>query len=291
MHKKNTPQVKVDPIYSFKIYNDFPGKIETDISQFTEKRQVYGKAVISPDKSKIGFIAEYFYPNQHQASSRIFVNHLLSNDTSFYSDQQIGKIIDSNAYKRNPPIAAEIGFDGQQREYFKAFSIVDWSVGSDKLLFKETDGEFLRGIWSTSIWVFDCNTGTSRNLEEARKAVLYFWKTYKKLDLSELRWDITPLGWDKNNHDQIIFKAYGYNNDGKTFLGLWTINANAERTKLISLEEKDIEIGQYGIELLKTEPLILTKKVKKRKKIISFSPIFSVLKIGYPLYKIISPMF
>lgn len=260
--KNKSAQQKVEQIiiYSFKIYNDYPGEIETDLSTFTDIKQIESKGVISPDKSKIVFSTVYFYPNAHQTASRVFFNRLLENEPTYYSDQSIGKIIDSNAYRRNSTQLAETGFDGQKKEYFKAFSIVDWSIASDKILFKETQGEFLRGIWSTSIWVLDFNTGKAINLEEARKAVLYYWKTYKKFDLSEWRWDIIPLGWDKKNHNQIIFKSYGYNKDGKIFMGIWTINADGERTKLISLDETEIEIGQYGIELVKTEQAYPKKK-------------------------------
>lgn len=251
-------------IYSFKNYNDYPGKIETDISKYTEIRQVESKGVISPDKERIAYSTVYFYPNAHHTASRLFFNQLLEKDPSYYSNQEIGKIIDSGSFKRNSVKLAETGFDGQKKEYFKSFSIIDWSIASDKILFKETQGEYLRGIWSTSLWVYDFKSDKVIKLEEARKAVLYFWKTYKKFDLSEWRWDILPLGWDKKNHNQIIFKAYGYNNDGKVFMGIWTINADGERTKLISLDETEIDIGQYGLDLVKVEQPYQKKKKKKK---------------------------
>lgn len=266
-HKKdNEKQPQTEVVYSFKKYNEYPGKIEFDMSKYTETRQVESIGVISPDKSKISYTAEYFYPNALQASSRIFVNSILPDDSALYTDQEIGEIINTKAYQRNSVIAAEIGLERQQRDYFNAFSLIDWSKGSDKILFKETAGEYLRGIWSTHIWVYDLNSNKAIKLEEARKAVLYFWKNYKKFDLSEWRWDITPLGWDASNHHQIIFTSYGYNKEERHFLGVWTIDSEGERTKLISLKEQDIEIAMNGLELVKKEIPLPKKKNKKKKR-------------------------
>ena len=82
-----------------------------------------------------------------------------------------------------------------------------------------------------------------------REAIVHYWQETEKIDLSNLRWDIYPLGFDANNDDRVISSAYAYTGDVPKFLGTWSVDVDNNSAKLEDLTGASIPISTVGYRL------------------------------------------
>ena len=85
---------------------------------------------------------------------------------------------------------------------------------------KEKIGNTFDGIWQTNVWTYDFTTKKATNLTEIRQAILHYWEKEKGFELSEYRWDLYPLGFDKNNGNRVLINAYAFTGNKPKFLGI-----------------------------------------------------------------------
>jgi hypothetical protein len=216
-------------------YNDSPGKQDIDIYNIEKKREIKSIGAISPDKTSMTYSIVDFYPNIRQFTSKVFLTN------------NISKITTSDKYAS---VIFETGLDSLEKQSFKTLTIVDWSFDSKKILIKEIQGEYLRGIWVTNIWLYNLETKKVQKLDDIRKAIVYYWTKNQDLALADLRWDIVPLGWDLSNNDMIIVNAYGYANSEKQFLGAWGIDIVTNCTMLLSLTKENLPVAKNGFKFV-----------------------------------------
>lgn len=236
----NQPTYKID----FSEYNNPPGTTYNDLFNIEKKKQAVGTGVVSPDLSRIAFPETYFYPSANQTASRILyfdmpdLNQLTSQDYLRLKDlkdpqNRSIKVLDSGLYSVDQNI-------------FRTLTIVDWSADGQKILVKETTGEMQGGIWNNSLWVYDFTNNQSKRLDELRKAVIYYWKKKHNFDIDDYRWAISPLGWDLTYPDRVVANIFGYNKEGKVFLGCWSIDTSGNRSIMLSTTNEHYPVGKYG---------------------------------------------
>ncbi|MDD3013389.1 MAG: hypothetical protein PHC34_06760 [Candidatus Gastranaerophilales bacterium] len=216
-------------------YNNSPGMNELNLYGIEKKREIISTGAISPDKSMMTYSVVYFYPNNRQFTSKVF---LVANNFQIKTTDKIAKSI------------LESGLDSLDKYIFRTLTVVDWSSDSKKLLIKETVGEYLKSIWATNIWVYNFDTENVKRLDNIKKAIVYYWKINQNLDLDDYKWDIVPLGWDINNPDMVIVNAYGYGDLGKQFLGCWSIDTFNGTTKLLSLFKQNLPVAKNGFKFV-----------------------------------------
>lgn len=215
-------------------YNDSPGMLNIDINTIEKKREIKSIGAISPDITKMSYSVVNFYPNVKQYTSKVFLTGSITKITT--SDKFASVIMDT-------------GLDYLARDSFKTLTVVDWSADSKNLLIKEIEGEYLRGIWVTNIWVYNLDTGKLKRFDDIRKAVVFYWMN-QNLDLADLRWDIVPLGWGFNNDNMVVVNAFGYTDSGKQFLGAWGIDIVSGNVSLLSLTKENLPVAKNGFKFV-----------------------------------------
>lgn len=216
-------------------YNDPAGTQELNIYNIEKKREITSTGVISPDKTLMSYSAAYFYPANRQLTSKVF---LVEKKFQIKTTDKIAKPI------------LESGLDTLDKEIFRTLTIIDWSSDSKKLLIKEMEGEYLRGIWTTNLWIYNHETGKASKLNDLRKAIVHYWKNSQKIDLSDFRWDIVPLGWSADNPDMVLANAYGYGSSGKQFLGCWGFDVSSNKVKLLSVLKEKPLVAKNGFKFV-----------------------------------------
>lgn len=234
-----------DPHIIISKYNLPPGSKDINLVGLYAQRKADSIGVLSPDYSKIVYSTAYYYPTENQVMSEMY---LINVDKSLSTQDKIKK---ANAiFKEKTPIMST-GIDDLQQKAFKTLVLVDWSKDGKKLAVKEKIGSTLDGIWQTNLLVYDFDKKQTKNLNEIREAIKYWWKNNENLDLVDYMWDIYPVGWDSVNPDRIIVYAYAYTKSNPKFLGTWSVDYKGERSELMSLKSTDFAISTNGLILKK----------------------------------------
>lgn len=253
------------PTYRIVRYNDPPGSPELNITKkFFKLRQYNGQGITAPDFSIMVYPVVYYYPNSASTASDLFVIKLEEDGTP------LSKILRANVVKRIPEPIVSTDKSIDNSAAFRTLTPIDFSADSSKLLLKEKIGSSLDGIWQTNAIVYDFETKTSYNLVEVRDAIIYYWKENKGLNLDDVRWDIYPLGFMKNEPDRIAVCAYAYTGKAPVFLGIWSVDSHGEQSRLISFDISDVEISINGFKIVQdgvVKPVILENEEKAQKKL------------------------
>lgn len=261
------------PTYRILRYNDPPGSPELNITkQFYDLKQYNGQGIIAPDCTFLVYPVVYYYPNSASTASDLFVIPL-GNEGSLLDKMTKVKTADRLP---TPIVSTEKSVDNDSA--FRTLTPVDFSSDSKQLLLKEKIGSSLDGIWKTNAIVYDFNTKTSYNLVEVRDAIIYYWKENKNLNLDDYRWDITPLGFLSDEPNRVAIVAYAYTGNDPINLGIWSVDIHGEQSRLISFNQKEIEMSMNGFKfvkdgvvpktILKNEQKALKKVDKMEKKMI-----------------------
>lgn len=233
------------PTYKIVRYNNPPGSPEISIKQkFYKTRQQNAQGIASPDFSILVYPSVYYYPSSAAVACDLFVIPLEKNETN------LNKIMKANVMHRWPDAIMSTDKSVSDSYTFRTLTPIDFSPDGTQLLVKEKVGYSKDGIWQTNAIVYDFTTKTSYDLKELRAAVVYYWKQYKDVDLDDKRWDIYPLGFDVNDPDRIIAYAYAYTGEAPVFLGSWSIDRKGEQTRLISFNNKDVQVSINGFKIV-----------------------------------------
>src|SRR5574344_32989 len=235
------------PLYKIMKYNDPPGGVELALGKrLFIKRQINAPGIVSPNYSILVYPAVYYYSDSASVSSDLFVIPLDSSDTN------LARILKATTAKRIPEPILSTDKSIDNFATFRTLTPVDFSSDGTKLLAKQKIGSSEDGIWQTRIYVYDLNNKLSYDLAEIRDSITYFWKEYMKLNLDDLRWDIFPLGFDKNNPDRVVVQAYAYTGETPVYLGAWSIDWQGNQTRLISFDKNFIpEVSSNGFKVVK----------------------------------------
>lgn len=233
------------PTYKIVRYNNPPGSPELSIKRkFYATRQQNAQGIVSPDFSILVYPSIYYYPSSAAVACDLFVIPLEKNETN------LNKIMKANVMHRWPDAILSTDKSVSDNYSFRTLTPIDFSADGTKLLVKEKVGYSKDGIWQTNAIVYDFTTKTSYDLKELRAAIVYYWKQYKDVNLDDKRWDIYPLGFDINEPDRVVSYAYAYTGAEPVFLGSWTIDSKGEQTRLISFDNKDVQISINGFKIV-----------------------------------------
>jgi hypothetical protein len=93
------------------------------------------------------------------------------------------------------------------------------------------------------------------------------------LPLEDKRWDIYPIGFDKNDADRIIVQAFAFTGEKPVFLGTWSIDYWGGQSRLVSFDKnvapqvsvngyKVIQDGVEEYQNVKKQEEVLKKETK-----------------------------
>jgi len=250
---EKTPPATEYPLFRFEQYNNPSGTQKLNLFNIEKKREILSQPVISSDKTKAVYCETDFYPQTSQTASRLFYINIPVPQPSELSGEVVAETPDMYKIKtlENPGIKIlEAGRGYLTEDLFETLTIVDWSSDGKKLLVRETTAEHQRGIHKTDLWVYDFDAQKAKKLLELRKAIIYYMKKKHNFRIDEFRWDITPLGWAINDKDLIIANVYGYNDNGKQFLGAFGIDSEGKTSRVLSLDNENLPVSQNGLVLI-----------------------------------------
>lgn len=244
----------------YKPYNTYPR--ELDLWNLEGLRTIRSDAVISPDRRFFAYSEVIFMPQVRQTLSKIYLVPVpalppprtprLPSEEATNSEPPtppsvyIARFDPSHHFQGRKALAA-VGYAKVIPYAFQTLTPVDWSNSSKRLLFKQRSGVLHIGLKVSDIFVYDQSKGTTTIYHEIHRVIQNYWKTRGGIpDLSELAWDIQPLGWEPNSDNLILLKAWAYDHEVKKFLGLWQYDIDAERTQLLSLEDESPTIAANG---------------------------------------------
>lgn len=234
------------PLYRIVKYNDPPGSVELSLGKrLYLKRQVNAQGIVSPDFSIMVYPAVYYYTNSASVACDLFVIPLDDGDTN------LNKILKANTAKKlsEPIMSTDKTIDNYAA--FRTLTPVDFTPDGSKLLVKQKIGSREDGIWQTSVFIYDFNNKVDYDLFEIRDAVVYFWEEYMAMNLDEKRWDIYPLGFDKNNPDRIFVQAFAYTGAKPVFLGTWSVDWQGNQSRLVSFDKNFMpEVSSNGYKVV-----------------------------------------
>lgn len=233
------------PTYKLVRYNNPPGTAELNIPRKIEfERQVNAQGIVSGDFTKLVYSSVYYYPRQRCTACDVFVIPL---DTNY---NRVERVQRANVIKKIPePIFSTLK-DVSQDGAFRTITPVDFSEDNRYLVAKEKTGYIHDGIWKTELLVHDFQTGESKKLTEARETITNYWHNVSGVEFDDYRWDIYPLGFDKNDNSRILITGYAYTGGVPIFLGTWAVNVNGERTQLVDLEGNNHPVSVVGYKLV-----------------------------------------
>ena len=251
------------PTYKLVRYNNPPGSPEIHLTRKHKLERCendYG--LISNDLTFMVYPVVYYYQDRNVTSGEIYFVPL---DTTLPDTQRILK---ANVARRSQSPILETAKDTEVRDTFRTMTPIDFNIDSTKLVAKEKIGNTFDGIWQTNLWVYDFKTKKATDLTEIRQAILHYWEKEKGFELSEYRWDIYPLGFDKENNDRIMVNAYAYTGRKPQFLGAWSIDSNATVSKLESLTDQTSDVSVIGFRLIQSgvkDPALVKAETKHLK--------------------------
>lgn len=233
------------PTYKLVRYNNPPGTAELNIPRKIEfERQVNAQGIVSGDFTKLVYSSVYYYPRQRCTACDVFVIPL---DTSY---NRVERVQRANVIKKIPEPIFSTSKDVSQDGAFRTITPVDFSEDNRYLVAKEKTGYIHDGIWKTELLVHDFQTGESKKLTEARETITNYWHNVSGVEFDDYRWDIYPLGFDKNDNSRILITGYAYTGGVPIFLGTWAVNVNGERTQLVDLEGNNHPVSVVGYKLV-----------------------------------------
>ena len=233
------------PVYKLVRYNDPPGSPDIHLSRkykFDRKENNYG--LVANNLKTMVYPVIYYYADRNVTTCDVFVVPL---DTSKPDTQRILK---ANIARRWSKPILETDKDTDVRDTFRTITPIDFDVNHTKLVAKEKIGNTFDGIWQTNVWTYDFTTKKATNLTEIRQAILHYWEKEKGFELSEYRWDLYPLGFDKNNGNRVLINAYAFTGNKPKFLGAWSIDYDGKYSKLESLDNQSMEVSVIGFRLI-----------------------------------------
>ena len=232
------------PTYKLVRYNNPPGTPELNIPRkMNFDRQINAQGVVSGDFTMIVYPTVYYYAEQNCTSCAVFVIPLDEKLTKLERVQKanVAKKIDKPLFETDKDISTEGAF--------RTITPIDFSEDNRYIIAKEKIGWAHEGIWKTNLWVHDFQADRSWELPEIREAIINYWHNATGVDMSEQRWDIYPLGFDKNDQGRILVCAYAYTGDIPAFLGTWAVDVNGEKTELVDLEGTNYSVSTVGFKL------------------------------------------
>lgn len=233
------------PTYKLVRYNNPPGTPELNLPRKVNfDRQINAQGIVSGDFTKLVYPTVYYYAEANCTSCSVFVIPLDTNLTKLERVQKanVAKKIDKPIFQTDTDIT--------QEGAFRTFTPVDFSVDNRYIIAKEKIGYAHDGMWQTNLWVHDFKTDKSKELSEIREAITNYWHNVSGVEFNEKRWDIYPLGFDKNNPDRILVCAYAYTGDVPSFLGTWSIDTEGERAELVDLHGTNYEVSVIGFKMV-----------------------------------------
>jgi len=233
------------PTYKLVRYNNPPGTPELNLPRKVNfDRQINAQGIVSGDFTKLVYPTVYYYAEANCTSCAVYVIPL---DTSLTKLERVQK---ANVAKKIDKPIFQTDTDITQEGAFRTFTPVDFSVDNRFLIAKEKIGYAHDGMWQTNLWVHDFKTDKSKELSEIREAITNYWHNVSGVEFNEKRWDIYPLGFDKNNPDRILVCAYAYTGDVPSFLGTWSIDTEGERAELVDLHGTNYEVSVIGFKMV-----------------------------------------
>jgi hypothetical protein len=242
--KRSNMKYVPQPTYKLVRYNSPAGSPELNLPRkLNFDRQVNAQGIVSGDFTMLVYPTVYYYAEANCTSCAVFVIPLDMKLSKLERVQKanVAKKIDKPIFITDDDITTEGAF--------RTITPIDFSEDNRYIVAKEKIGWVHDGIWKTNLLVHDFQTGQSRELPEIRSAIINYWHNVTGVDLAEERWDIYPLGFDKNNPDRILVCGYAYTGDIPSFLGTWSIDTEGERCELVDLDGTKYDVSIIGYKL------------------------------------------
>ncbi|MCM1338268.1 MAG: hypothetical protein NC191_01190 [Muribaculaceae bacterium] len=233
------------PLYRIVKYNDPPGSVELSLGKrLYVNRQINAQGIVSPDYSMLVYPAIYYYTDSASVAADLFIIPLSKEGTN------LQRILTANVAKRitEPILSTDKAIDNYAA--FRTLTPVDFSPDGTKLLVKQKIGSREDGIWQTRVYIYDFDNQTSYDLVEVRDAISYFWEEYMNLRLDDKRWDIYPIGFDKEDSERIIVQGFAFTGEKPVFLGTWSIDCQGTQSRIESFNknvDKQVSVNGYKV--------------------------------------------
>ncbi|MBQ3641305.1 hypothetical protein II906_05215 [bacterium] len=231
-----------DPHFRVIRYNTPPGQRNLDTTKLVSEHKANSAGILSPDKSKMVYTQSVFFPMYAQTASSAYFIPIDKEQDAYDILYKV------NAVQQEMKPIVTVGMEGFLKNQFKTLFPIDWSKDSTKIAFKEKVGSNLFDVWQTNVIIYDFNTGKWKRLTAVREAIIYYWRK-QNIDLKDYLWDIYPVGWDKNEPDNLVVYAYAFTDTRPLFLGTWSIDFIEEKSKLISPSATSVQIDLNGFGL------------------------------------------
>ncbi len=232
------------PTYKLVRYNNPPGTPELNVPRkLNFDRQINTQGVVSGDFTMLVYSTVYYYADSNCTSCSTFVIPLDDKLT------KIDRVKKANVARKIDKPIFETDKDISTEGAYRTITPVDFSEDNRYIVAKEKLGWAHEGIWKTNLWVHDFKSDRSWELPEVRAAIIQYWHNVTGVDMAEQRWDIYPLGFDKNNQERILVCAYAYTGDLPAFLGTWAVDITGEKCELIDLQGANHQVSTVGFKL------------------------------------------
>ena len=232
------------PKYKLTYYNNPVGSVELNIDRKLHyNRQDVLPGIISPNHDFMIVPILDYYPQIKSTECDLYVVYLKN------SLSEVDRVVKANIAQKNPePIMSTPRYP-VVNGLFRSLTPVDFSSDLKYLAIKQKTGHVDDGIWQTDLYIYDFNKKKLTKCDSIRDAVRYYWQKQKGFDLKDVRWDITPLGFDSGNPDRVIVKAYAYTGKAPDNLGYWSVDVNGEQVRLESLYDDIVNVSMVGLKL------------------------------------------
>lgn len=242
--KKSDMKYVPQPTYKLVRYNNPPGSPELNLPRKVNfDRQINAQGIVSGDFTMLVYPTVYYYADSNCTSCSVFVIPLDTKLTKLERVQKanVAKKIDKPIFETDKDISVEGAF--------RTITPVDFSEDNRYIVAKEKLGWAHEGIWKTNLWVHDFQSDRSWELPEVRAAIINYWHNATGVDMAECRWDIYPLGFDKENQNRILVCGYAYTGYLPAFLGTWAVDVTGEKCELVDLEGANYGVSTVGFKL------------------------------------------
>ncbi|MGE0201572.1 MAG: hypothetical protein AB7P76_11465 [Candidatus Melainabacteria bacterium] len=241
---------------------------EMDLSGLEDKRFIRSEPVVSPSRDMFAYTEVYFIPDSRQTSAQLFVVPVAAAPaptppqlpSEELAAQQAGGLPAAPAApmarpesfldRYNPAknlqarsMLVRVGQKRGQALSFRTLSVVDWSISGRRLMVKENRGVLHKGLLVSDVIIYDRLEGVVSVYPELERIVEYFWAHHgnqPELKLSQVSWNIEPLGWAAGSDNEILFTAWAYDQSRRQFLGMWRYDIDAERTTLLTTDSREV---------------------------------------------------
>ena len=242
--KQSNMKYVPQPTYKLVRYNNPAGSPELNLPRkLNFDRQINAQGIVSGDFTMLVYPTVYYYADANTTACSVFVIPLNMKLSKLERVQKanVAKKIDKPIFETDKDISTEGAF--------RTITPIDFSEDNRYIIAKEKLGYVHDGIWKTNLWIHDFESNRSWELPEIRAAIINYWHNRTGVDLAEKRWDIYPLGFDKNNQERILVCGYAYTGDTPAFLGTWSIDIHGNRCELIDLEGTNYDVSIVGFKL------------------------------------------